>query len=326
MTSHPRLARLLLWSVIATLLLYGVPVVLTDLRAVGDAALRLGLTGWALLLGLSLTNYGLRFLRWQLYLRRLGHPIPAGPSLLCYLGGFAFTTTPGKAGEAVRSLYLKQRGVAYADSLAALFSERLLDLVAMLLLALSAVLIFPEGRWVLALAAALILVLLPLVHHPGPQRALTRRAERMPAGRARHLLTHGLELLRSSGRLMQGSALWLGLAIGVLAWGTEGYGLYLILDRLELPGSLALALGIYALSLLAGALSFVPGGLGSTEATMGLMLMALGADATSAVAATLICRLVTLWFAVALGGLALAGLSIASGNPLLPAEPEKKTD
>jgi uncharacterized membrane protein YbhN (UPF0104 family) len=296
--------------VLIALLLYGVSAALADLRAVGAAAQRLGATDWALLLGLSALGYALRFLRWQGYLRRFGHWVPTRPSLVCYLGGFAFTITPGKAGEAVRSLYLKQRGVGYTQSLAALFSERLLDLVAILLLALAGALMLPQGRWLLALGAALILILLPLAQHPGLQRALTRGADRLRPGRPQTLLRHGLELLRASARLLRGPTLWAGLAVGLLAWGAEGLGFYLLLQYLELPATPLLALGIYALSLLAGALSFLPGGLGSTEAAMGLMLLASGADAPSAVAATLIYRLVSLWFAVGLGALALAALGI----------------
>lgn len=68
--------------------------------------------------------------------------------------------------------------------------------------------------------------------------------------------------------------------------------------------------GIYAIAVLAGALSFLPGGLGGTEAVMGVLLVAFGADGATAVAITLLCRLATLWFAVALGGLAVAVLGM----------------
>ena len=54
---------------------------------------------------------------------------------LYYLSGFAFTVSPAKAGEAVRSLYLRSYGVTYSQSIAALFVERLQDLLAMVLLA-----------------------------------------------------------------------------------------------------------------------------------------------------------------------------------------------
>ena len=68
----------------------------------------LGWTGWAIILGLSLANYLIRFVRWEIYLRQLGNRVPFLANLSVYLAGFGFTTTPGKVGEAVRTVYLKR--------------------------------------------------------------------------------------------------------------------------------------------------------------------------------------------------------------------------
>ena len=65
----------------------------------------------------------LRFLRWQCYLVRLGCRVPWGPSLTCYLAGFALTTTPGKVGETLRLAYLTDYDVDYPASLSAFFAE-----------------------------------------------------------------------------------------------------------------------------------------------------------------------------------------------------------
>jgi uncharacterized protein (TIRG00374 family) len=64
---------------------------------------------------------------------------------------------------------------------------------------------------------------------------------------------------------------------------------------------------IYASMTVAGALSFLPGGLGITEAGMLLMLGELGHGAGRGVAAaaTFVTRLCTLWFAVVVGLIAL---------------------
>lgn len=103
--------------------------------------------------------------------------------------------------------------------------------------------------------------------------------------------------------------------VAVLAWGLEGLSLYLIADSLGIGISLATGIGIYAIAVLAGALSFLPGGLGGTEAVMGVLLIASGADSATAVAITLLCRIATLWFAVALGGVAVGVLGIRAGRP-----------
>jgi uncharacterized protein (TIRG00374 family) len=77
------------------------------------------------------------------------------------------------------------------------------------------------------------------------------------------------------------------------------------------PGTdvpLGLATLIYAVTTIAGALSFLPGGLLVTEASMTLFLVQSsgGVDQPTAVAATILTRLATLWFAVLIGLAALA--------------------
>ncbi len=299
-----------LWSVLAGLALYGASAIASDLQAVWSAVIKLGLVGWLGILALSLANYGLRFGRWQKYLTRLGYRVRPGPSLAYYLGGFAFTTTPGKAGEAVRSLYLKRHGVNYIHSLAAFFAERFIDVVAMVLLASSAAIAFPEARWPVMALTGTVLVMLPLVHSESVHRFLDRQRARLPSGKFRAIGTHSLNLLRSASALLRSGPLYAGLALGLIAWGAEGVAFHIILRSLDVPISLALAVGIYAVSVLAGALAFISGGVGSTEAVMGVLLVLVGVDTATAVAATLVCRLATLWFAVAIGLVVVAGLEM----------------
>ncbi len=92
-------------------------------QAVCAATARVGLFGIGVTLLMSAINYALRFGRWQLYLGALGHPLAWQPSLRIYLAGFALTTTPGKAGEALRGVLLKPLGVPYPQSFAAFVSE-----------------------------------------------------------------------------------------------------------------------------------------------------------------------------------------------------------
>ena len=303
-----RLIRPLLWSTLAAMVIYGGSAIVSDLNAVGASIAKLGMIGWVIILGLSLINYGLRFVRWEIYLRRLQSRIPVLRSLAYYLGGFAFTTTPGKAGEAVRSLYLKRHGVAYVHSLAAFFTERFVDLVAMVLLALVAALTFPDFQWPVLVITTLVIALLPLIHAKSLRTFLDRQLHRLPSEKFRTFGSHLLELLRSASTLLRSGPLYAGIVLALVAWGAEGVAFHVILQALDIDTSLGLAVGIYSVSVLVGAVSFIPGGLGSTEAVMVLLLKLVGADTPTAVAATLICRLATLWFAVIIGGVVLAVL------------------
>lgn len=284
--------------------------IVSDFSSVMEHALRLSVSGWTLVLCLSILNYWLRFARWFDFLSRLNTRLSWIRHLAYYIAGFAFTTTPGKAGEAIRSLYLSRHGVPWSQSLAALFTERLLDLAAIAILAIAAAWSFTSARWPVAIALIGVLAALALLHHPRLDSLLARLTKQRNWPKFSRGITHLRALLHDSAQLLQPKPRYLGLLLGLIAWGAEGIGFFVILHALDVPISLGLAIGIYAAGILAGALSFIPGGLGSTEAVMVLLLSLTGVETPTALAATLLCRLATLWFAVVLGLAALGWLEL----------------
>ena len=98
--------RQFLICVVLSIAFYGAWAAYSGMGEVWSAIKSLGWSGWLLILGLSLFNYLLRFVRWDYYLRQLGYSVPKMANLAIYLAGFGFTTTPGKVGEAVRTVYL----------------------------------------------------------------------------------------------------------------------------------------------------------------------------------------------------------------------------
>ncbi len=263
-------------------------------------------TVWALILALSLCNYILRWLRWQWLLRASGHCVPAGRSLVMYVAGFAFTATPAKAGEAVRAAYLQDEGVPVARTLSLLYVERWLDGAAVALLAVGAV-----GLWVgsplhgILLAVGIVAAMMILASRR-VMRTLQRVCERR-SGRFRDWIG---DLLGRIEGLLRPHLLAGGLGIGVIAWAAEGVGLALVLLALDAEIPIGLAIGILAGAMLGGAVMLLPGGLGGTEALMMAALVKAGVGAGIASAATVVCRVATLWFAVALGALAVFGLTL----------------
>jgi len=287
----------------------------TDAAALTKALTQLGWIGSGLVLGLSLLNYGLRFHRWTLYLGTLGHRISVGRHALYYLCGFAFTVSPAKAGEAVRSLYLARHGVRFSESIAALFVERLLDLLAMALLASLFVLDDPAYRPVIVAAVAITLGLVMIVGLPVLPRWIVRLAGQRKR-RISKFLQGMASLLQSSRRMLQPRLLLTGLMLGLVAWGAEGLGFHLICRGLDIPLSLSGATGLYALAALGGgAAFFMPGGIGGMEVVMTSLLVARGVSLPVAVIATLLCRLATLWFAVIIGLGAAAVLESTAARP-----------
>jgi len=256
---------------------------------------------------LSLLNYVLRILRWRTFLAKLGHSFTLRFSAITYVAGFAYTLSPGKVGEIVRARYYVPRGVPLVGVTAAFFAERLLDIIAMLVLASLLATAITRFTSSLMLAVLIVIVVLTSIAFL-PWTAIEARLEssRRVPNWLRKILTGLVATLISTRPLLQPAMLAGGFITGLLAWGLEGAGLGLltsIYPTVNLP--LMSALGIYGIAVLVGGLSFLPGGLGSTEVIMAGLLSSRGYPLSQALALTLVCRLVTLWLAVCLGWIAV---------------------
>lgn len=255
---------------------------------------------------LSLFNYAVRTLRWAAYLRRLGYAPHLRFTALAYLAGFAFTLSPGKLGEVARARWFAAAGVPLPVVAGAFFVERLLDVVAMLALAALILVAFPAYAPQLALLAGLALAAALALLACARLRAGAPRGGTSLLGRLR---AGALDAMQASRALLAPAQLAPALLAGLLAWGAEGIGFYLLGTLFPPPRmDVAAGIGMYAVAVVLGAASFLPGGLGSTEAVMITLLKLRGHALEEAVVITLLCRLATLWLAVFLGWGALASL------------------
>ena len=297
--------RAVFWSVALAALGYLWLSLWAGWREVVAAVVQVGPVVLVGLLLLSLVNYLLRFLRWARYLALLEAPVPWRINLDAYFSGFALTTSPGKVGEMLRSVLLKPHGVPPAASVAAFFAERVSDLLAILVLAAVGLWAYAPARPVVGLALAAVVLALLLVQWTALIAAIDRWAQVRPQKWAR-LVVKLCEVVLHFRRCFSLPAMSMGLVLGTVAWFAEGLGFWWLLVALDHPLPMSTAVFIYAFAMLVGALSFLPGGLGGSEAAMIALLSLNGFPEASAVTATLICRLATLWFAVGLGALFLA--------------------
>lgn len=270
-------------------------------------------------LGLSALNYCLRSVRWWFYLRSLRHQTAFGFSALTYIAGFAFTLSPGKLGEVVRAGYYVNPRIPLREVAAAVGVERTMDLLAMLLLATLILSAHPSYATALIGAAVMVAVVLFSLRFV-PWRAVGSRLTRiawLPRSALR-VLDAIAGALGSARELVRPWPLTIGLAIGLTGWGLEGIGVSVLSSMFGL-GHLGVpeAIGIYAVSVLVGAILFLPGGVGGTEAAMTTLIVSRGYSVADALLITLACRVATLWFAVLLGWLAV-GLLRLTGRSAIP--------
>lgn len=274
----------------------------------------------AAVMGLVSLGLLLRAGRWQLFVRRQGWGVPAWPSLKIFLAGFAFTATPGKAGEVVKSSFLKRDyGVPIPESLGVLVAERLYDLLAVLLLAAGGAGMLAGVGFYLGACAVLIAAIGAFAYFRsihGPVLGLAARVPKLgPAA------DKALAMLAAARRLLRPRTFLVALGISLASWACEAVAFHLLLEGMNVDLHLLAATLIYGLATVVGALSMLPGGIGGMEAVMIVLLERQGAPQPVAVAATILLRACTLWFASLIG---FVFLGLVSKRATVSAEPRRE--
>lgn len=254
---------------------------------------------------LSLSNYFCRFIKWHLFTRSLELEIPVKDNFLIFFAGLCLSITPAKVGEAIRAFLLqKTKSIELSKGLASTFSERLIDLLAVTLLALGGIFVLGFSQsvnylplLVLILLGILLGVLIflfdPLynslswVFHLKPWASIGLKIDKF---RSDVVITFHYDVFFGS------------LCIGIIGWACEAFGFFLLAQNLGIPLTFEASIFIYATSSLLGAISFFPGGLGVVEGSMELFLANLLVISLPLAGALIILiRLTTLWFGVSLG-------------------------
>lgn len=257
------------------------------------------------LMSLSLLSYLVRYLRWYWLLYRAHNKTKFFFGLLAYLSGFAFTATPGKVGELLRIRYLAPQGIPPWRVLSAFVYERAFDLVAVLMI--SALAITRTDLFFLAVGIV-VTFLVVLVFAALNPCWLTRVSVYLRFHRLKKF-SRICVTLRDG---LSGCCIWatpldflVSFIFSLVACGLTAYSFVLVLIHLGVLIPTLSAFSIYPLSMLAGAASMLPGGVGSTEVTIVGMLLMFDVPLGTAALAAVGIRFSTMWFATLCGFFAL---------------------
>jgi len=277
----------------------------SDLRQVSA---RVWTFDWALypfVLALTLFNYTLRFVKWHFYLQQIGvRGMSLKESARLFVGGFPLAVTPGKVGEALKGVWIQQRsGIPAARGISVVVAERISDGLAVLGLSSMGVIAYPR-YWPAFAAVLAVLLGVVVVSQVRPlAEAVLNWSERAPV--VKRVSPPLRQFYEGSFAVFQPRATLTAVGLGMVSWLGEGMGLYLILLGLDVPpGWKSLSVAVFALSfsIVLGAASTLPGGIGASEASIAAMLaLLLQLNASTAAAATLLIRFATLWFGVSIG-------------------------
>jgi uncharacterized protein (TIRG00374 family) len=277
------------------------------------------------ILGLVSLSYVVRFARWVYYLRLLGVQIPAGANAAIFAAGLSMTISPGKFGEVLKSVFIRQvSGAPVARTAPTVVAERATDGTGLIAWGLIGALAFSFGPGVLLLFLAATVFWVAVFRSKRLSLLAERMLVKLPL--LRRFVPHLRYFHVASNELLAARPLIVGTAFSFCSWGLELLGVYLCVVGMGAGTPFLMVAFIFVVSSLAGASTMLPGGIGAAEAGMAGMFVAVaGLSGGLSVALTLVIRLATLWFATLVGVVGLLLVRYTIGEPADTVVVEAKT-
>ena len=173
-----------------------------------------------------LVNWALRFAKWHFYLGCLDIPLPWRPSLRVFLAGFTMAISPGKLGEVLKAVLVRDLIGTHVSRIASVvMAERLTDVAGLVGLAALGVTALPRGPLLL-----LAIGLASGRRRGGPQNGGRGTPGRrlLPARLVEPAPTVRRRRTRAPGNARPGGA----IALSVVSWFFECLAFSLILEGL----------------------------------------------------------------------------------------------
>lgn len=248
---------------------------------------------------LSSVSVVLRVMKWKVLLTGVSF-LDVAPVQL--LGITISNFTPAKVGEPTKSLLMKMKtGIPVSRSLSSIIWERIIDIVVLILFSIMFIRYFSSSFYFLEIASILvfvtvIVVFLAMLYKKSFGIKIFGFLKSLPI--MNRVSDQFLETFYKE--KISKMRLLISLFITMLVWLIDGYVFYLSFRSVGVVIDPVFFVGLFAVSTLIGVASFLPGGLGSTDAVM-VLLLSPAMGPSLAVTGVFIARVITFWYFVFLG-------------------------
>ena len=295
----------LILVIISTIIVYAIFLFLSDIDMIEDKIINFKSEFILIIVPLVVSGWLIIYLRWSILLKTIDVKLPHPINFQIFLIGGALGITPGKIGELFKSQILKDKFNIPRTKTAPLFIvEKFLDLVGALVVTLFGIWFFPELGYLAILGLfGLLLIYKILTSKKLFNKALILFSRFNYFQKYLEHLSSSHEILHKTlhnKNLLLLSFLSIGywIIVGTAAFFVvQGFGITTI-DLLSIISS-------YSSSLIVGALSFIPGGLGVAEGSLIGLFSLQNIDFSEAIIVVVIIRLFTLWLSTIVGFIAL---------------------
>ena len=291
--------------IIGAVALYGTFLFISDFSVIGNKITNFKIQYLPIILVIIPIGWLGIYVRWVLLLRNSGIQVPWKGNFKIFLAGLAFGITPGRLGELVKSQLMKnQFGISRTKTVPIIMVEKVYDLLGAVIVSFIGVWLIGVGVYVIVGASALLVFIFVIISSRRMfNKFLIIFSKWEFTSRFLSPLTESFEIIRSS---TKGKIVFTATFFTIIYFLLESLAVYFVLIGYGIEDlNYVTVASTYVTSLILGAASFMPGGLGVTEGSLVGLFSYQGIEFSEALGLVVMIRLFTLWYSVIIGFIAL---------------------
>jgi len=252
-------------------------------------------------LSLSVISLVVRGYRQYAFLKAIGIRIGVLDNFKLYLAGMAMIVTPLGSGELIKSHYLKKNyGEPISKTAPLVLMERFHDFLATtsILCVILAIMFLWQSAVIVGLSGTLLVIVFVIIRN---KNLLNKFQKKLSKIKFVNKFIPTLEFNESLEALTNSKMVSKAWSISIVAFLFDAMAVYIGFLAFDVDLGYLLTTQMYFTSLISGALTFLPAGIGVTEGSFVALLSLHGIDFSLSSSIVLFTRLTTIWFATIIG-------------------------
>ena len=300
-----KLANRLILILITVIGIYAIFLFVSDYNIISEKISNFKINYLPLILLLVTASWIPLFIKWHFLLKNCEINIPLKKSILVFLSGPAFEITPGQIGALMKSQILKtSSNIPRTKTVPIIVVEKVYDLIGAILASIIGIIILGmEPHLIIIAILVLVIIFFFVYYRPASEIFFKQITKRKFFSKYIENISDFYEIVHKSTNVKVATIC---ILLAVTYWFIISTAAYYTLIAFDIDVLDYLkVLAIYTTSILLGAISFIPAGIGVTEGSiMGLFTLN-GIDVSTALILSVMIRVLTLWYSVCVGFIAL---------------------
>ena len=300
-----KLDNRLILVLVAVVGIYAIFLLISDFSIISEKISNFKTNYLPLILLLVSVSWIPMIVKWHFLLKNCEIDVPLRKSIAVFFAGIAFEITPGQIGSLIKSQLLKtSSNIPRTKTVPIVVVEKVYDLIGAVLASIIGIVILGMEPHLIVIAILVLVTIFFFVYYrPASEIFFKQITKRKFFSKYVENISDFYEIVHKSTNVKVATiCILLALTYWFMVSAAAYYTLIAfdvnLLDYLKV-------LAIYATSTLLGAISFIPGGIGITEGTLAGLLTLEGIGVSTALILSVMIRIMTLWYLVCIGFIAL---------------------